>query len=422
MRRLGLFTLVLVLAAPLTHTRADDAQDAYKLGVQANECLAKKQNDEALKLAERAIRLDPKAPWFHGLAGAAHWSLKQYPAGLQECETAIRLAGGKDDTWYFHMAGENAYGTLDFPLARKYFQQAVAHGETRELGGNFAVAKARLAALAEKTLTFEWVLQPDKAPAFKRADGTFLIPIPSNTHPFQKVNRMTVTGAAAYQAEDFEGNEALSVKPNGDKPVRIQFRVTMTPSAYKDELAKHRKDAPIPDEARKYLGKSEWLDPNSPTLLKIVKPLRRDTPVETVEQLLAYERGRLTYVAGSTFTSAEDVLEQRKAVCFGWAAAFTGLCRAAGIPARMVDVLDTTFHRDKLEYHSYCEFYVPGAGWIPIEPQPGGMVGIPSADQVRLYHYAMDRKWDGANANEIHPLCTLKQLGVTQPKFSVEKK
>ena len=172
---------------------------------------------------------------------------------------------------------------------------------------------------------------------------------------------MTVTGAASYQTEDFVGNEALAVKPDGGNPVRIQFRVTMTPYTYKDALAKYRPEAAIPDEARKYLGKSEWLDPTSPKLLEIVKPLRRDSPVETVEQILAYERSRLTYVLGSTFRTAEDVLEQRKAVCFGWSAAFTGLCRRAGIPARMVDVLAADYPSSKFDFHTYCEFYVPGA-------------------------------------------------------------
>jgi tetratricopeptide (TPR) repeat protein len=117
--------------------RADEAQDPYKLGVQAADCLNKGQSGEALKLAEQAIRLDPKAPWYHGLAGAAHWQLKQYPAGLKECESAIRLAAGKDDAWYYRVAGDNAYGTQDIPLARKYYQQAVAAGD--------ATAKDRVA-------------------------------------------------------------------------------------------------------------------------------------------------------------------------------------------------------------------------------------------------------------------------------------
>src|SRR5262249_248529 len=115
MRRVCLFILALGLSARVTQARADDAQEAYKLGVKANEGMAKKQYDEALKLTEKAIRLEPKNPSYHGFAGFAHWHLKQYPAGLTACETAVRLAGGKNDAWYLHMAGENAYGTQDFP-------------------------------------------------------------------------------------------------------------------------------------------------------------------------------------------------------------------------------------------------------------------------------------------------------------------
>ncbi len=416
MRQPCLLALALALAAPPAEARADNVRDAHKLGVAANERLEKKQYGEALKLAKQAVRLDPKSPYYHGLAGSVHWHLKQYPAGLEACETAVRLAGGKCDAWYLHVAGENANGAQDFPRARKYFQRAVARGQ-KALGGNFAVAKHRLAALTPKTLEFEWALQPEKAAALKRADGTFLIPLPSSTHPFQTVNKMVVTGAASYKVEDFEGNEALAVKPKGNDPIRIRFRVTLTPYSYKDALAKYRKGAKAPAEAKQYLGESEWIDPKSPKLRKIVEPLRREGPVETVEQVLAYLRGRLTYVPGSTFKSAEDVLEQRKAVCFGWAAAFTGLCRAAGVPARMVDVLNANQSPDVLEFHSYCEFYVPGAGWIPVEPQPGGLVGVPNVGQVRLYHYSLNRKWEGSNANEIHPLCTLKQLGVVTPKY-----
>jgi tetratricopeptide (TPR) repeat protein len=421
MRQFFPILLALVLAATGAETRADEAGDAHKLGVEAVQHLGKKQYDEALKLASQAVRLDAKSPWLHGLVGAAHWNLKQYSAGLKECETAIRLAGGKEDAWFLHMAGENALGSLDFPLARKHFQQAIVRGE-KELGGNFAIANVRLAELTAKTLAFEWVLKPGTATAFKRDDGTFLIPIPSAKHPFQTVDKMIVTGAASYKAEDFEGNEALAIRPEGDRPIRIQFRVALTPYGYKEELAKCRRDAAFPEEVKKYLDKSEWLDPTSPKLLEIVKPLRRDSPVETVEQILAYLRGQLAFAPGSKFKSADDVLEQRKAVCFGWSAAFVGLCRAAGIPARMVDVLaaypyDGKSAPDELEAHTYGEFYVSGAGWIPVDPQPGGIVGVPQSGCVRLYHYAMNRKWAGRNADEIHPLCTLFHLGVTKTKF-----
>src|SRR4051812_49084199 len=103
MRHLFPILLALVYAALGAETRADEARDAHKLGVEAAQRLDKKQYDEALKLALQAVRLDAKNPWLHGLVGAAHWNLKQYSAGLKECETAIQLAGGKEDAWFLHM-------------------------------------------------------------------------------------------------------------------------------------------------------------------------------------------------------------------------------------------------------------------------------------------------------------------------------
>jgi hypothetical protein len=83
----------------------------------------------------------------------------------------------------------------------------------------------------------------------------------------------------------------------------------------------------------------------------------------------------------------------------------------------MVDVLNANQSSDVLEFHPYCEFYVPGAGWIPVEPQPNEIVGIPPAGQVRLHHYPLNRRWTANNAREIHPLCTLKRLGGVAPKY-----
>ena len=127
---------------------------------------------------------------------------------------AIKLAAGKEDAWFLHMAGENAYGAQDFRLAKKYFQQAITRGE-KALGGNFAIAKRRVTDLSDKTIEFDWVLKPEKAAAFKRGDGTFLIPLPASKFPFQKVNKVAVTGALAHKLEDFEGNESMSVTPEG---------------------------------------------------------------------------------------------------------------------------------------------------------------------------------------------------------------
>lgn len=117
----------------------------------------------------------------------------------------------------------------------------------------------------------------ESAKGFKQADGFYFIPIPSGKLPYQTRDKMTVTGAAEFKTEEMEGNEGLAIKFQPGQPIRIQFQVTLKPYAYRAELATNRSDAGIPQEARRYLGKNQWIDPRSLKLREIVTPLRRDT-------------------------------------------------------------------------------------------------------------------------------------------------
>lgn len=420
MCRLPFLCLLVVLAVPVSRSGAEDKKNAYEFGIRAAQLRDKGKFEEALNLAEKAVASDGQDPWYHGLVGALHCDLKHFAVGLKECEEAIRLAGGKDDAWYLHVAGENAYGALDFPLARQYFERVVTCGD-KQLG---ASARVHLADLTEKTLEFAWELKPDKY--FQRADGSFLIPIPSRKHPYQTIDKMTVSGAAAFRAEEFEGNDGLSITFKPGQPIRIQFLVTLKPYAYKAELAKYRKDAGIPDETKPYLGKSQWIDPNNRRLQETIMPLRRDNPIETAEAIVAYLRGRLKYDEKAPCPSAEGILDQGRANCLSWSVAFCSLCRAAGTPSRMVEVLMLDRATRRLGLHAFSEFYVPGAGWIPINPQPGGILGDACANyQIRLHHYSINRKWDDDRTlpatMPYQPTCTLFHLGGDLPVYVVRE-
>ncbi len=55
--------------------------------------------------------------------------------------------------------------------------------------------------------------------------------------------------------------------------------------------------------------------------------------------------------------------------CTDFHALFMNLCRARGIPARFtMGVLLPREPKGKLDgYHCWCEFYVAGAGWVPVD-------------------------------------------------------
>jgi len=87
------------------------------------------------------------------------------------------------------------------------------------------------------------------------------------------------------------------------------------------------------------------------------------------------------YDPGSTTvaTRTAEVLRSRRGVCQDFAHLFLGLCRSVQIPARYVSGYlavegDPTL-RGELASHAWAEVFLPGAGWLGLDPtnnQPAG--------------------------------------------------
>ncbi len=75
------------------------------------------------------------------------------------------------------------------------------------------------------------------------------------------------------------------------------------------------------------------------------------------------ERGRVSKLWG-----ALDLLRTRRGECCEYTALFVALCRAAGIPARSQVGFWT---KKELSPHVWSEFYLPGVGWVPVDPSSG---------------------------------------------------
>ena len=331
---------------------------------------------------------------------------EDYAAGLRASEAAVRLSNGKNNAYFLFLAGENAYLDQELDLAIKYFKQAAGH--EKQLGpNNSAIVKERLDLLSEKTYEFEVRVDPKRAPSLKRRDGSFTVPVPATTRwPFQKLNKVTVIGAREHKIEEIEGNDVVVLTPEGEEPIRVLVSVTVKPFSYKARLSRRTKAGSYSDLIKPYLGESEWINPKSRILQKIVEPLKKADSLDTVAAIVGYLRKELRYIRNENLPNAGDVtvettLSRGQASCHGWSAAFAGLCRAAGVPARMVVVL-SAHERDQFEYHDIVEVYIPNCGWVPVEPQPGGVTGMPGTNLIRLYHYTPTRLWGVNNPEKVH--------------------
>ena len=100
--------------------------------------------------------------------------------------------------------------------------------------------------------------------------------------------------------------------------------------------------------------------------------------VLAVNRLLAWTYTALEKEATASFPNAVDVLRRRKGDCNEHAVLFAALCRAAGVPAKVVVglvYLDGAFY-----YHAWNEVFL--GYWIPVDPTFGQLPA--SALRLRL--------------------------------------
>lgn len=78
-----------------------------------------------------------------------------------------------------------------------------------------------------------------------------------------------------------------------------------------------------------------------------------------------------TDIRGAGYGNLQVALREMRGDSVDMAAAFVGLCRAEGIPARTVIGLKIPERMTQgtiYGYHSWAEFHLEGVGWVPVDP------------------------------------------------------
>ena len=108
---------------------------------------------------------------------------------------------------------------------------------------------------------------------------------------------------------------------------------------------------------------------------------------ETVKKVIGYEKNayqiarklfnylidNMYYEMAGGWNTAPTVLERGNGSCSEYSFVYISMCRAAGLPARYVGAVvirgDNTCMDDV--FHRWVEVYLPGYGWIPVDPSGG---------------------------------------------------
>ncbi len=171
---------------------------------------------------------------------------------------------------------------------------------------------------------------------------------------------------AVFHFEDLEPPESFEVS----------MRAELETSAIRYFVYPEDVGSKVPDDiAKRYLADDSKYDIHHPYIQKLVSGIVGD---ETnlywkARKLFQYLIANMEYKLAGGWNTAPTVLQRGNGSCSEYSFCYIALCRAAGVPARYVGSLvvrgDDASYDDV--FHRWCEIYLPGYGWVPIDANAG---------------------------------------------------
>lgn len=206
---------------------------------------------------------------------------------------------------------------------------------------------AQAAMVAGQPSDLEWWIPKPPTEGFQQLIASTGPGATATTNPF----RMPVLVAGAPNAQ-FE-TRASSVRVNPDFLRRATWQ----------DLRR------LPSGIRPYLGSEAYAESSAPAVSQFARwSLARGngyrSPYDAAKTLFEATVARLTYVDDCGKPSAVRALATGRGDCAYFVSLFVAACRNVGIPARAATGM--TVGDDA--WHVWAEFYLPNAGWIPVDP------------------------------------------------------
>ena len=211
--------------------------------------------------------------------------------------------------------------------------------------------------------------------------------------PNQYVATFSATGThGAARAERDRYGQEYRVLEAEDLPAGQVFE-----ARWEAEVVLHRADwfidpsrvgplSEIPDDvAGVYLGDEDKYLIQDPTVQQTVAEVLSGerNPYLILQKIFHFVADTMEYELSGGWNAAPFLLERKTGSCSEYTFLTVALLRAAGIPARYVGSVVVRGEDASVDYvmHRWVEAYLPGVGWIPVDPNKGDAL-LP-ADQAQ---------------------------------------
>jgi len=132
----------------------------------------------------------------------------------------------------------------------------------------------------------------------------------------------------------------------------------------------------VPEEiSDKYLEDNEKFQLTHPIIRQAVSQVVGDetNPYWIMRNIFDYINANMYYEMTGGWNTAPTVLARGNGSCSEYTFVFISMCRAAGIPARYAGSVVVRGEEASMDdvFHRWAEVYLPGYGWIPVDPSRG---------------------------------------------------
>ncbi len=227
--------------------------------------------------------------------------------------------------------------------------------------------QAAIPDILEAEASGELVKQNEKAQIdySNTADGYIMVLYTADS---EKKLKTQIVGPETTYTYNLEKGE-WAVFPLTDGEGGYQFKVfeNVKGSQYSLVIAEEA-DVVLSDEFAPFLRPNQYVDYGSSSkavelaweLTKdIEQPLEKVTAVyDYVVRNLAYDYDKASSVTSGYVPVLDTVLEEKKGICFDYAALMTGMLRSQGIPCKMVFGYAGTI------YHAWISVWTEDTGWV----------------------------------------------------------